>query len=104
MEHKMNHLENGFRLLAVGCAMSYGYGFTPDCQMHVNDMIRNGCVDLGENPSAQKINKAQMDLVKFISKMVEEAKNKNLPELQELTFFSARNFLCPLPPWIKGPC
>ena len=100
----MNNLENGFRLLAVSCAMSFGYGFTPDCQTHVNNMIHDGSVDLGDNPSLPKIKKAQTDLVIFVSKMVEEAKNNNLQELQELTFFGARNFLCPLPPWIKGPC
>lgn len=105
----MNYLENGFRLLAVGCAMSYGYGFTPDCQMHVNQMIQNGIADLSDELSNETLLNAQKNLVQFISRMVEESAlfetpSNDLKELHEPTFFNARNFLCPLPPWIKGPC
>ena len=100
----MNHLESGFRLLAISCAMTYGFNFTPNCQNRINWLIREGIKDLYDPASSDEIEEAQKNLIRFISEMVNDAKNNPRKELQELNFDFAFNLLCPIPPWRKAPC
>ena len=102
----MDNLEQGFRLLAVGTAMSYGYGFSPNSQHIVHEMIRQGVASLrtaGE-PDPKDVYQAQNDLVSLVYNMVKEAQSSNTPEIQENIVAKIKKMFCPLPPWIQAPC
>ena len=102
----MDNLEQGFRLLAVNTAMSYGYGFSPNSQHLVNEMIRQGVTELRANgqPDPNDVYEAQRDLVRFVYELVEEAQRSGTPEIQESIVAKIKKALCPLPPWLKAPC
>jgi len=102
----MNTLEQGFRLLAASAAMSYGYGFSPQSQWLLNEMIREGVTSLrasGE-PTPMVIKKAQDDLILFVFDLVIEAQQSQSQEIQENIVEKIKKKLCPLPPWLKAPC
>ena len=102
----MNTLEEGFRLLASGCAMSYGYSFSAKCELDLHQMIHEGTSSLLSQgpPLPIKIKKAQDNLVYIAFNLVIEAKRTHKPEIEEIVFEKIRKALCPLPPWIKAPC
>lgn len=96
----MNNLENGLRLLAVGCAMSYGFGFSAQSFWHLSEFIHQGIEKLHPvEPNSEQILKAQNDIVRFVSMMVDEAIRQNDTELKERTFDAVREIFCPCPPW-----
>jgi hypothetical protein len=102
----MNNLEQGFRLLAVSTALSYGYGFSPNSQHLINEIIRDGVNTLraqGE-PPPDVVHQAQDDLVRLVFNLVTEAQSSNTSEIQENIVAKIKKLLCPLPPWLKAPC
>ena len=46
-----DNLEESGRLLVQACAMSYGYGFTPEALRDVHEMIRDGVGLVHKYPS-----------------------------------------------------
>jgi hypothetical protein len=96
-------IEEGFRLIAMGSAISQGFSFAPNCFALMNDMIHNVCSGLPSEDTVL-IEKAQQDMALIISRMVGEAKRLNKSELEELTFYNVRKLLCPMPPWFPEPC
>ena len=93
------------KLLWAGAAASAflrGYTFAPQCAEHVRDFIGGGL----QNPDwhAQASNPfsvldALSNVNALVTQMVVEAKALGLNQLQEITFFSAREKLCPLFPF-----
>jgi hypothetical protein len=101
-----NPLEDGFRLTAMGTAMTYGYSFSSGSFTYLMNAISDGVSRLTASgaPSTTEIDRARDSLVRLIATMVEVAQGQAATELQEWSFEAARRKLCPLPPWIRQPC
>jgi hypothetical protein len=97
-----NDLEESARLLVQACAMSHGFGFTPQSLRDVHDMIRDGVEEMknkGDLSNSQKITEAQINLVNFVAKAVAEAKASHRKEIEEQTVQATRTKFCPVYPF-----
>lgn len=101
-----NPLEDGFRLTAIGTAMTYGYSFSSGSLTSLMNAISDGVSQMTARgaPSTAEIDRARDSLVRVVATMVEVAQGQAATELQEWSFETARRKLCPLPPWIRQPC
>ena len=97
-----NDLEQGGRLLVQGCAMSYGFGFSPQSLRDVYDIIRNGIEKMEEKNQVDmpdKILEAQKSLIEFVSQLVTNAKLNSLTEIEEQTVRKVRIKFGPVYPY-----
>ena len=90
------------QLTADLVASRHGYRFSPDCKTHVSAFLDNGVTALDKKKRLSdeiSIKLAEAAVTALVERMVEEARAKNLPRLQETTFFAAKSWLCPLWPF-----
>ena len=95
-------IKKRLHLTAELVAIRHGFRFSSDCESHLLAFIDAGIAELvSKNMTNEEIQLrlAEAGITALVEKMVESAIAGNLKELQESTFFSARNFLCPLFPF-----
>jgi hypothetical protein len=83
-------------------AARLGFGFSDDSSGHVADLIRGGVQRVeteGYLEDTLRIALAESNIISFTTRMAIEARQMNLLELRESTFWAARNAICPLWPF-----
>jgi hypothetical protein len=97
-----NPLMARFWTRVEGLANQAGLGITPDCESDLRALIAEGVGRIereGSLGDEKRIEEAEANLATFVQRMVLEAKQRNLRELQEVTFRAARESLCPIWPF-----
>ena len=97
-----DQIERRLWLAADYRAAQSNLDIAPDCAAHLRSFIRSGVdriVAEGHNNDNLRISLAETNIRGFTMRMIIEARQINVPQLHEPTFFAAKNALCPLWPF-----
>jgi hypothetical protein len=98
------NIKNSLWANAQQTASSFGYNFSPNCQIPFQDFIKDGVNEIVANGYTNDnywIAFAQANLSAFTMRMVIEARDRGSHTLDRSTFLSVKELICPIWPFCK---